>query len=57
LVTTLCLNFQAQNESCEQLGTWNPGKVKLKIKGDHTSAKEILINRPLAIEYKYTLGS
>lgn len=43
--------------SLEQLGTWNPGKVKMDSKGNHTWTKEIVINRPLSIEYKYTLGS
>ena len=41
----------------EQLGTWNPGKVRMESKGNHTWTKEISINRPLSIEYKYTLGS
>lgn len=43
--------------SLEQLGTWNPGKVKMEPKGNHTWSKEISVNRPLSIEYKYTLGS
>lgn len=43
--------------SVEQLGMWNPAKVKMESKGGHTWIKEILINRPLSIEYKYTLGS
>jgi Putative esterase/Starch binding domain len=43
--------------SLEQLGPWNPGKVKMDSKGNHTWTKEIVINRPLSIEYKYTLGS
>lgn len=41
----------------EQLGMWNPSKVKMDAKGSHTWTKEIVINRPLSIEYKYTLGS
>lgn len=43
--------------SLEQLGSWNPGKVKMESKGNHTWTKEISINRPLSIEYKYTLGT
>jgi predicted alpha/beta superfamily hydrolase len=43
--------------SLEQLGSWNPGKVKMESKGNHTWTKEITITRPLSIEYKYTLGS
>src|SRR5690349_9145791 len=43
--------------SVEQLGTWNPGKVKMDSKGDHTWTKEILLTRPVSIEYKYTLGT
>jgi hypothetical protein len=41
----------------EQLGTWNPGKVKMDSTVNHRWTKEIVINRPLSIEYKYTLGS
>ncbi|HEU4507268.1 MAG TPA: alpha/beta hydrolase-fold protein [Pyrinomonadaceae bacterium] len=43
--------------SLEQLGSWNPGKVKMDTKGNHTWTKEIIISRALSIEYKYTLGS
>ena len=43
--------------SLEQLGMWNPGKVKMESKGNHTWTTEISINRPISIEYKYTLGS
>src|SRR5215203_7408533 len=43
--------------SVEQLGSWDPGKVKMEPKGNHTWTREILIDRPLSIEYKYTLGS
>src|SRR5215467_8540416 len=43
--------------SLEQLGSWNPGKVKMESKGNHTWTREILIDRPLSIEYKYTLGT
>lgn len=43
--------------SVEQLGTWNPGKVKMDPKGDHTWSKEISVSRPISIEYKYTLGT
>src|SRR6185436_16416477 len=43
--------------SVEQLGSWNPAKVKMEPKGDHTWTKEIFISRPLSIEYKYTLGT
>lgn len=43
--------------SLEQLGSWNPGKVKMEPKGNHTWSKEIAVQRPISIEYKYTLGS
>lgn len=43
--------------SVEQLGMWDPGKVKMDTTGDHTWIKEISIERPLSIEYKYTLGT
>jgi starch binding protein with CBM20 domain/putative esterase len=43
--------------SVEQLGMWNPGKVKMDSRGEHTWAKEIVVNGPLSIEYKYTLGA
>ncbi|HEX3251067.1 MAG TPA: alpha/beta hydrolase-fold protein [Pyrinomonadaceae bacterium] len=43
--------------SVEQLGSWNPDRVKMEPKGDHTWTKEISIQRALSIEYKYTLGS
>jgi predicted alpha/beta superfamily hydrolase len=43
--------------SVEQLGTWKPGRVKMDPQGNHTWTKEISINRPLSIEYKYTLGT
>lgn len=41
----------------EQLGMWNPGKVKMDSKGNHVWSKEILLSRQMSIEYKYTLGS
>ena len=41
----------------DQLGNWNPAKVRMDSKGNHTWAKEIVLTRPLSIEYKYTLGS
>jgi predicted alpha/beta superfamily hydrolase len=43
--------------SVEQLGMWNPGRVKMDAQGNHTWSKQISINRPLSIEYKYTLGT
>ena len=43
--------------SVQQLASWDPGKVKMEPSGNHTWTKEILLNRPLTIEYKYTLGS
>lgn len=43
--------------SVEQLGSWNPGRVKMDAQGNHTWTKEITIDRPLSIEYKYTLGT
>ncbi len=41
----------------EQLGNWNPGKIKMNYSGNHTWTYQITLNRPLSIEYKYTLGS
>jgi predicted alpha/beta superfamily hydrolase len=41
----------------EPLGIWNPGKIKMDSKGGHTWTKEVHVNRPMSIEYKYTLGS
>jgi predicted alpha/beta superfamily hydrolase len=43
--------------SVEQLGSWNPGRVKMDPQGNHTWTKEITLTRPLSIEYKYTLGT
>jgi len=43
--------------SVEQLSSWNPGKVKMDSRGNHTWTKEITVNSPLSIEYKYTLGT
>jgi len=43
--------------SVEQLGSWNPGRVKMDAQGNHTWTKEITLNGPLSIEYKYTLGT
>lgn len=41
----------------EQLGNWNPGKMKMIYSGNHVWTYHITINRPLSIEYKFTLGS
>jgi predicted alpha/beta superfamily hydrolase len=41
----------------EQLGMWNPAKVKMDSIGGHTWSKEIQVSRPMSVEYKYTLGS
>src|SRR5262245_10691548 len=41
----------------EQLGMWNPAKVLMESKGNHTWTKEIQLKGPASIEYKYTLGS
>ena len=41
----------------EQLGNWNPGKVKMDYQGNHTWTKAITINVPASVEYKYTLGT
>jgi predicted alpha/beta superfamily hydrolase len=43
--------------SQEELGLWNPSKMKMDYKGNHTWTKEIRITKSLTIEYKYTLGS
>jgi predicted alpha/beta superfamily hydrolase len=36
---------------------WNPAKVLMESKGNHTWSKEIQLTAPTSIEYKYTLGS
>jgi predicted alpha/beta superfamily hydrolase len=41
----------------EQLGMWNPAKIKMDSKGGHTWSKELQVSRPMSVEYKYTLGS
>ncbi len=41
----------------EQLGQWNPGKVKMEYSGSHTWYKKVVLSAPTAVEYKYTLGS
>jgi predicted alpha/beta superfamily hydrolase len=41
----------------EQLGMWNPGKVLMEPKGNHTWTKEIQVPGSVSIEYKYTLGT
>ena len=41
----------------EELGRWNPGKVKMQPNGNHTWTKEITITGAQSIEYKYTLGT
>ncbi|PWT88024.1 MAG: histidine kinase [Blastocatellia bacterium] len=41
----------------EQLGMWDPGKVLMESKGNHTWSKQIQLAGPMSIEYKYTLGS
>ncbi len=41
----------------DELGNWDPGKVKMETKGGHQWSKEITIPGPLSIEYKFTLGS
>jgi len=43
--------------SVEQLGSWNPGRVKMDSLGGHRWQKEIRVENPGLIEYKYTLGS
>ena len=41
----------------EQLGFWNAGKEKMNSSGNNSWTKEITVDSPLTIEYKYTLGS
>jgi predicted alpha/beta superfamily hydrolase len=43
--------------SAAPLGNWNPAKVQLQFKGDHTWALRVMLDRSAPIEYKYTLGS
>lgn len=40
-----------------QLGNWNPGKVRLSPRGNHTWRIDISLDGPQSIEYKFTLGS
>jgi predicted alpha/beta superfamily hydrolase len=39
------------------IGGWDPAKVKMEYKGQHVWTKEVLIDRAMNLEYKYTLGS
>jgi predicted alpha/beta superfamily hydrolase len=43
--------------SLEQLGSWNPGKIRMDKVGNHEWRKEIRCASGLNVEYKYTLGS
>ncbi len=43
--------------SIEPLGNWNPGKVKMKYNGNHTWSLRITTDKPVSVEYKYTLGN
>jgi len=43
--------------SVDQLGRWNPSKIKMESKGNHVWTKEITVTNVKSIEYKYTLGS
>src|SRR5215217_4718088 len=43
--------------SLEQLGYWDASKMKMQFEGNHSWTKEITVDNPLSIEYKYTLGS
>ncbi len=47
--------FIAGNEP--ELGNWNPGKVKLQNKGNHTWQLQLQFKPETQLEYKYTLGS
>ncbi|NDK55328.1 alpha/beta hydrolase-fold protein [Pontibacter fetidus] len=40
-----------------QIGNWNPGKVKLQSKGNHTWQIQVQFPAQTHLEYKYTLGS
>ncbi|TPE44853.1 alpha/beta hydrolase-fold protein [Pontibacter mangrovi] len=40
-----------------ELGSWNPGKVKMERLEDDSWQKEIVLHEPMLLEYKYTLGS
>ena len=39
------------------LGLWNPSKVPMHPKGNHTWSKKIEVNDTVSIEYKFTRGS
>ena len=41
----------------EPLGEWNPGKTKMNYEGNHVWRIRINIDKPVSIEYKYTLGN
>lgn len=43
--------------SIDQLGNWNPGKIKMDYIGNNRWKKEISLNSKKSLEYKYTLGS
>ncbi len=43
--------------SIEPLGNWNPGKVKMDYEGNNTWRTSFTLDKPVSVEYKYTLGS
>ncbi len=43
--------------SIAPLGEWNPGKTKMNYEGNHLWSIRINIDKPVSVEYKYTLGS
>ena len=43
--------------SLPQLGNWNPGAVRLTPRGDHVWRLNLVLDRTVSFEYKYTLGT
>jgi predicted alpha/beta superfamily hydrolase len=43
--------------SLNQLGNWNPSRVKMEFVGSQMWKKEIVVEQVVSVEYKYTLGS
>ncbi len=41
----------------EPLGNWNPGKIKMTYKGNHTWRLMVTTSATASVEYKYTLGT
>ncbi len=41
----------------EPLGNWDPGRIKMKYNGNHVWSISFTLDKPVSVEYKYTLGT